>query len=475
MSISKHKEWILETIDQLRQRKARPDLDRIAHMVERKYGLNHSSTQSILEKLVDSRSVIKVDYKGNTSYRNAAKWKRGFASASATNSGIRIANALLSLRKEAVKSCSEVKGATALEIEKWLVAKNPETRLVKNRLQAALQREIIANNIEQLPNGAYILCNDEESETSSEEKETNPSEKSAGEIPPLRSPGKRLGRPPSKRKKIKKTHGPDFETPGSKKVKSQSQCEEGAKCDFCFLTAECNSKGKPEGLLTCTDCNAKAHPSCMDYTEELAHRALNSPWQCIDCKTCYICADSEDPDCMLFCDACDKGYHMNCHDPAVSEKPTGKWVCGKCQQEDVAWRFESKREMGLQDTQNADTTGASCLPTPSASPVPFETEEQENIVKANLQQSVTHLNSVKDQNNGYPDASEWTVGDVTNFFKELGFEEQAQAFKDQEIDGQSLLLMKRSDVLTGLSIRLGPALKIYQHVMKLQTACQDLS
>ncbi|KAK3612621.1 hypothetical protein CHS0354_042131 [Potamilus streckersoni] len=474
MSISKHKEWILETIDQLRQRKARPDLDRIAHMVERKYGLNHSSTQSILDKLVESRSVIKVDYKGNTSYRNAAKWKKSLVSASATNSGIRIANALLSLRKEAVKSGSEVKGATALEIEKWLVAKNPETRLVKNRLQAALQREINANNIEQLPNGAYILCNDEESETSSEERETNTSEKSAGETPPLRSPGKRLGRPPSKRKKIKKTHGPDFETPGSKRARSLSQLEDGAKCDYCLLTAECNSKGKPEGLLTCTDCNAKAHPSCMDYTEELAQRALNSPWQCIDCKTCYICADSEDPDCMLFCDSCDKGYHMNCHDPPVSEKPTGKWVCGKCQQEDVAWQFEarSKTEMGPQESQNADTTGASCLPTPSASPVPFETEEKENKVKANLPQSLARLKILQ---KGYPDASEWTVADVANFFKELGFEEQAQAFKDQEIDGKSLLLMKRLDVLTGLSIRLGPALKIYQHVMKLQTAFQDNS
>ena len=40
----------------------------------------------------------------------------------------------------------------------------------------------------------------------------------------------------------------------------------------------------------------------------------------------------------------------------------------------------------------------------------------------------------------------------------------------QEIDGPSLLLLKRSDVLQGLSLRLGPALKIYNHVMKLQTA-----
>ena len=40
----------------------------------------------------------------------------------------------------------------------------------------------------------------------------------------------------------------------------------------------------------------------------------------------------------------------------------------------------------------------------------------------------------------------------------------------QEIDGKSLLLMTRNDVLTGLSIKLGPALKIYEyHVKPLQT------
>lgn len=49
----------------------------------------------------------------------------------------------------------------------------------------------------------------------------------------------------------------------------------------------------------------------------------------------------------------------------------------------------------------------------------------------------------------------------------------------QEIDGKSLLLMQRSDVLTGLSIRLGPALKIYErHVKVLQRThfleCEDL-
>lgn len=64
---------------------------------------------------------------------------------------------------------------------------------------------------------------------------------------------------------------------------------------------------------------------------------------------------------------------------------------------------------------------------------------------------------------------QWTVADVASYFSEAGFPEQAVAFRSQEIDGKSLLLMQRSDVLTGLSIRLGPALKIYErHVKVLQ-------
>ncbi|XP_054151345.1 atherin-like [Melozone crissalis] len=65
------------------------------------------------------------------------------------------------------------------------------------------------------------------------------------------------------------------------------------------------------------------------------------------------------------------------------------------------------------------------------------------------------------------DPVEWSVRDVVEYFTEAGFPEQAGAFQEQEIDGKSLLLMQRADVLTGLSIRLGPALKIYEYHVKL--------
>ncbi|XP_063175017.1 sterile alpha motif domain-containing protein 1-like, partial [Chroicocephalus ridibundus] len=68
------------------------------------------------------------------------------------------------------------------------------------------------------------------------------------------------------------------------------------------------------------------------------------------------------------------------------------------------------------------------------------------------------------------DPVEWSVRDVVDYFTEGRFPEQATAFQEQEIDGKSLLLMQRSDVLTGLSIRLGPALKIYEYHVKAAAA-----
>lgn len=57
--------------------------------------------------------------------------------------------------------------------------------------------------------------------------------------------------------------------------------------------------------------------------------------------------------------------------------------------------------------------------------------------------------------------------DVVKYFTEAGFPEQATAFQEQKTNGKSLLLMQRSDVLTSLSIRIGPALKIYKHHIKV--------
>ena len=47
---------------------------------------------------------------------------------------------------------------------------------------------------------------------------------------------------------------------------------------------------------------------------------------------CVICGNSENDDKLLFCDECDRGYHMYCLTPVLSEAPAGDWRCKLCVQ-----------------------------------------------------------------------------------------------------------------------------------------------
>ncbi|KAK0223118.1 hypothetical protein IW262DRAFT_1268713 [Armillaria fumosa] len=53
-------------------------------------------------------------------------------------------------------------------------------------------------------------------------------------------------------------------------------------------------------------------------------------WACPDCKKCEICQKKGRGNRMLFCDVCDRGWHMYCMDPPVEEDPEGAWYCPQC-------------------------------------------------------------------------------------------------------------------------------------------------
>ncbi|XP_059848158.1 protein Niban 2-like isoform X2 [Hypanus sabinus] len=71
MSEADCRRWIAETIEWLRSRKARPDQERICKMVQRRHGVSPSRTRRQLDRLLRSRAVLRVRYKGSHSYRNA--------------------------------------------------------------------------------------------------------------------------------------------------------------------------------------------------------------------------------------------------------------------------------------------------------------------------------------------------------------------------------------------------------------------
>lgn len=53
-------------------------------------------------------------------------------------------------------------------------------------------------------------------------------------------------------------------------------------------------------------------------------------WHCMECKTCEQCFGKENDDQIIFCDRCDRGWHIYCLRPALSKPPQGTWFCPIC-------------------------------------------------------------------------------------------------------------------------------------------------
>ncbi|XP_037668374.1 lethal(3)malignant brain tumor-like protein 1 isoform X6 [Choloepus didactylus] len=62
--------------------------------------------------------------------------------------------------------------------------------------------------------------------------------------------------------------------------------------------------------------------------------------------------------------------------------------------------------------------------------------------------------------------TKWTIDEVFGFVQTLtGCEDQARLFKDEMIDGEAFLLLTQADIVKIMSVKLGPALKIYNAIL----------
>ncbi|XP_022904116.1 zinc finger protein ubi-d4 isoform X2 [Onthophagus taurus] len=102
-------------------------------------------------------------------------------------------------------------------------------------------------------------------------------------------------------------------------------------CDFCLGDSRENKKtGGSEELVSCSDCGRSGHPTCLQFTDNMKISVKKYRWQCIECKCCSVCGTSDNDDQLLFCDDCDRGYHMYCLSPPLTTPPEGSWSCKLC-------------------------------------------------------------------------------------------------------------------------------------------------
>uniref|UniRef100_A0A8C3V4A8 Lethal(3)malignant brain tumor-like protein 1 n=1 Tax=Catharus ustulatus TaxID=91951 RepID=A0A8C3V4A8_CATUS len=71
--------------------------------------------------------------------------------------------------------------------------------------------------------------------------------------------------------------------------------------------------------------------------------------------------------------------------------------------------------------------------------------------------------------------AKWTIDEVFSFVHTLtGCEDQAKLFKDEMIDGEAFLLLTQADIVKIMSVKLGPALKIYNAILMFKNADDTL-
>ncbi|KAF8591104.1 hypothetical protein K439DRAFT_1059479 [Ramaria rubella] len=117
--------------------------------------------------------------------------------------------------------------------------------------------------------------------------------------------------------------------PLKRKRKTRPIARRDEDCSFCQGNDGSNKNQQPEEMVSCVACGRSGHPSCLGI-EGIANVLRSYPWNCIECKICELCEKKGNGDRMLFCDACDRGWHMDCLNPPLDSTPDGSWMCPLC-------------------------------------------------------------------------------------------------------------------------------------------------
>lgn len=244
------------------------------------------------------------------------------------------------------------------------------------------------------------------------------------------------------------------------KPKDKKEIQLCCKCDI--------GHKKTEKLIFCKDCGNTIHPKCLNYPEELTDRIYKQAWQCIECKLCIVCVQPGNDDKLLFCDSCDQAYHMSCHRPAIVRPPRGRWECDSCAAH-TGYKGDQEDKLVPAGAHSFFEELLPVLP-PGVSQWPH-LGNSHRFCPA-VDQYPPHWEDLP-VDESIPNIADWSAARMSQYLVQNGIKETvAKVFFDQEIDGASVLVLTRKDVLHSLGMKLGPALKVYQHIRRLQTRRQ---
>ncbi|XP_061401260.1 polyhomeotic-like protein 2 [Musca vetustissima] len=278
-------------------------------------------------------------------------------------------------------------------------------------------------------------------------------------------------------------------------------------------------------LISCAECENKIHKLCLkvDFDD---FEKVRQNYKCEKCSPCSICnkrgngnGDNNETIAVI-CSTCASLYHNECLQSRVLKAGYDQprdWICTKCsldQQEKVdvdILPVKKIREIiggghvppvavNNKTIQSASTTESNATKRTHGDAqtkeyTSLDEEEATEEKRSKIDNSVvtdgnidsqslkSHSLSVENNRNSpnniscedIPDVQlvkNWSVDKVYEYFCKQ-FPKEAYIFKDEEIDGRSLLLLKRSDVVKKLPLKLGPSLRLYSAILKIQAQSND--
>ncbi|XP_078316982.1 uncharacterized protein LOC111118300 isoform X4 [Crassostrea virginica] len=293
--------WLLEAINKVKHQKQRPNFVRICAAVRQFHQVSQESIAEQLELTVQDGLILKVASKdGNWTYRDPS----GVTPCKSRSLKVLHNMDLTKVIVKTLKELADPQGSNLKKIKSYIISTYnldvEEGLELGEQLKVSLKKGLTNGHLAK--EGHLIKVGNkglDESTASSSTSGGSYDEDSASDL--------------------------------SFCFEQKTKCAKPVLiCCFCLGDENKNRDGVPEDLISCAECGNSGHPSCLKFSPELTETVKKLRWQCIDCKTCSFCQKSGREDNMLFCDLCDRGFHMECCDPPLSKAPKGKWKCNIC-------------------------------------------------------------------------------------------------------------------------------------------------
>ncbi|XP_052686020.1 histone acetyltransferase KAT6B-like isoform X3 [Crassostrea angulata] len=292
--------WLLDAINKVKHQKQRPNFTRICNAVRQFHQVSQESIAEQLELTVQDGLILKVASKdGNWTYRDPS----GVTPCKNRSLKVTLNMDLTKIIVKTIKELADPQGSNLKKIKSYIISTYnldvEEGVELGEQLKVSLKKGVASGHL--VRDGHCIKVGNKglDESTASSSNSGSYDEDSASDL--------------------------------SFCFEQKTKCAKPVLiCCFCLGDENKNRDGVPEDLISCAECGNSGHPSCLKFSPELTETVKKLRWQCIDCKTCSFCQKSGREDNMLFCDLCDRGFHMECCDPPLSKAPKGKWKCNIC-------------------------------------------------------------------------------------------------------------------------------------------------